>query len=322
MSTTEAPTKKLAGSPKATRAAFGEAILEFADRFPQMVVLDADLSKSTMTASFAKKYNHRHLQMGIAEANMIGTAAGLALVGKIPVMASFACFLVGRFETIRVSIGYNNANVKIIGTHAGLGIGEDGYTQMALEDLACLRSLPNMVLLQPADETETRQAVEWALAHQGPVYMRLTRQNLDPVHETGYRFAMGKADELLAGTQAMIFATGGTVKNALVAAQKLQQAGISCGAVNIHTIKPFDKDYITKITGGKMKLVVACEDHAPDGGLGSAVAEAMAELGCGMRLVRAAAKGYGESGTGVELYKKHGLDADSLVDLVKKNLKG
>src|SRR5437773_7608648 len=165
---------------KASRAAFGEALLELGARDPRIVTLDADLSKSTMTVKFAKKFPGRAFNLGIAESNMVGVAAGLALTGKIPFACSFACFVVGRFETIRMSVAYTNANVKIVGTHSGIAIGEDGYSQMGLEDIACIRSLPNVPIIQPADELETKQVIAFAVEHAGPLHLRPTRASLDP----------------------------------------------------------------------------------------------------------------------------------------------
>ncbi len=198
---------------KATRAAFGEALLELGARDERIVTLDADLSKSTMTAKFAKTYPQRAFNVGIAESNMIGIGAGLALTGRIPFVCSFACFVVGRFETIRISVAYTNANVKIVGTHAGIAIGEDGYSQMGLEDVACLRALPNVPIVQPADELEAKQAVAWAVEHQGPVYLRLTRQNLEAVSPADYRFQLGRWLTLRPGTDVTVIASGGTVFN-------------------------------------------------------------------------------------------------------------
>src|ERR671935_2500637 len=199
---------------KATRAAFGEALLELGARDERIVALDADLSKSTMTAKFAKTYPGRAFNLGIAESNMIGVGAGLALTGKIPFVCSFACFVVGRFETIRMSVAYTNANVKIVGTHVGVAIGEDGYSQMGLEDIACIRALPNVPIIQPADETETKQAVAYAAEHQGPLYLRLTRQNLEPVCSPDYRFQLGRWCLLRSGSDVTLISTGGTVFNA------------------------------------------------------------------------------------------------------------
>jgi transketolase len=274
-----------------------------------------------MTLGFAKKYPDRHFELGIAEANMIGTAAGLALAGKIPVLTSFACFVVGRFETVRISVAYNEANVKIVGTHAGLGIGEDGYTQMGLEDVACLRSLPNFTILQPADAAETHQALQWALTHSGPVYMRLTRQDLPPVHAaSGYRFEMGKAEELRPGNEAALFATGGCVHNALLAAELLARKGISASVSNFGTLMPADSRHILE-AGARARMIATVEDHSPRGGLGSAVAETLAEGACKARLIRLGAKGFGESGKASDLYRKHGLDPESIAATVEQALK-
>src|SRR6185295_19580910 len=207
---------------KASRAAFGEALLDLGARDPRIVTLDADLSKSTMTAKFAKAHPDRAFNVGIAESNMIGIGAGLALAGKIPFVCSFACFVVGRFETIRISVAYTNANVKIVGTHAGIAIGEDGYSQMGLEDIACIRALPNVPIIQPADDLETKQAIAFAVEHQGPIYLRLTRQNLDDVCPADYRFRPGTWLVLRPATDVTVIASGGTVFNALEAARRLQ----------------------------------------------------------------------------------------------------
>src|SRR2546425_2276811 len=203
---------------KATRAAFGEALLELGARDERIVTLDADLSKSTMTVSFAKKFPGRAFNLGIAESNMVGVAAGLALTGKIPFACSFACFVVGRFETIRISVAYTNANVKIVGTHSGIAIGEDGYSQMGLEDIACIRALPNVSIVQPADELETKQAIAYAVGHEGPLYLRLTRQNLDDVCPPDYRFRLGSWLVLRPGLDVTLIASGGPVKNCVDAA--------------------------------------------------------------------------------------------------------
>src|SRR5499425_1904480 len=212
---------------KASRAAFGEALLELGARDPRIVTLDADLSKSTMTAKFAKTYPERAFNLGIAESNMVGVGAGLALTGKIPFVCSFACFIVGRFETIRISVAYSSANVKIVGTHSGIAIGEDGYSQMGLEDIACLRALPNVPIIQPADEVETKQAIAYAVEHVGPLYLRLTRQNLEPVCPPGYRFQLGRWLTLRPGRDVTVIASGGTVFNALEAARSLESEGVS-----------------------------------------------------------------------------------------------
>jgi transketolase len=303
---------------KASRAAFGEALIELGARDERIVTVDADLSKSTMTAGFAKKYPERAFNVGIAESGMIGLAAGLALTGQVPFVCSFACFLVGRFETIRVSVAYTDAPVKLVGTHVGVAIGEDGYTQMGLEDIACLRSLPNIPIVQPADEIETRQAVAYAVGHAGPIYLRLTRQNLEPVHDAAYRFQLGKADVLRPGHDVSILATGGPLWNTLEAARKLAAEGIHAEVLNVATIKPLDEEAILR-SAGRTGHVVTVEDHSIHGGLGSAVAELLAEV-MPTPLKRIGVTTFGESGDLKGLYAKHGLDADGIAGSVRKFL--
>ena len=303
---------------KASRAAFGEALLDLGARDERIVTLDADLSKSTMTAKFGKTYPGRAFNVGIAESNMIGVAAGLALAGRIPFACSFACFLVGRFETIRVSVAYSQAPVKLVGTHVGVAIGEDGYSQMGLEDMACIRSLPNIPIVQPADEVETKQAVAWAVEHPGPVYLRLTRQNLEPVHGDGYRFQFGRAEVLRPGTDVSVLATGGPLWNALEAAKRLEADGIRAEVLNVATIKPLDEETILRSTG-KTGRVVTVEDHGIAGGLGGAVAELLGEA-MPTPLKRLGVMGFGESGDAKGLYAKHGLDVDGIARSIRKFL--
>ena len=303
---------------KASRAAFGEALLELGARDPRIVTLDADLSKSTMTARFAKAYPERGFNLGIAESNMVGVGAGLALTGKIPFVCSFACFVVGRFETIRISVAYTNANVKIVGTHSGIAIGEDGYSQMGLEDIACVRALPNVPIVQPADELETRQAVAYAVEHQGPLYLRLTRQNLEPVCPPDYRFQLGRWLTLRAGRDVTLVASGGTVFNALEAAGRLEADGISAEVLNAASIKPLDEDALVR-SAAKTRHVVTVEDHSIHGGLGGAVAETLAEA-LPTPVKRLGVTGFGESGDPKGLYVKHGLDPAGIATSVKKFL--
>jgi transketolase len=303
---------------KATRAAFGEALIDLGARDERIVTLDADLSKSTMTAKFAKTYPQRAFNVGIAESHMIGVGAGLALTGRIPFVCSFACFVVGRFETIRISVAYTNANVKIVGTHAGIAIGEDGYSQMGLEDIACLRALPNVVIVQPADELETKQAVAWAVEHQGPVYLRLTRQNLEAVSPVDYRFQLGRWTTLRPGADVTVIASGGTVYNALQAAARLDADGISAEVVNAASIKPLDEVALVG-SARRTKHVVTVEDHAIAGGLGGAVAETLAEV-LPTPLKRLGVTGFGESGDPKGLYAKHGLDPAGIAASIKKFL--
>jgi transketolase len=303
---------------KASRAAFGEALVELGAKDERIVTVDADLSKSTMTAKFAKAYPSRAFNVGIAESGMIGLAAGLALSGRVPFACSFACFLVGRFETIRVSVAYSNAPVKLVGTHVGIAIGEDGYSQMGLEDIACIRALPNIPIVQPADEIETKQAVAYAVDHAGPIYLRLTRQNLEPVHDDRYRFQLGRAGLLRPGTDVTILGTGGPLFNALEAAKKLATEGVNAEVLNIATIKPLDEEAILR-SAGKTGRVVTVEDHSIDGGLGSAVAEMLSEV-MPTPLKRIAVTTFGESGSPKGLYAKHGLDPDGIAKTVLKFL--
>ena len=310
---------------KATRESFGDAILEIGDKNANLVVLDADLSKSTMTQAFMKKFPARHLEMGIAEQNMIGIAAGLALSGKTPVLASFACFLIGRLETIRISAAYNQTNMKLVGTHAGIGIGEDGTSQMGLEDVAAMRALPHMTVLQPADDAETKQAVAWMIEHKGPVYLRLTRQKMADVHGADYKWQLNKIDVIWepakkpAKYQATIVASGGPVPHAVEAAKALEAKGFSVRVANASTLAPFDGDAIGRFAKDSQRLVAA-EDHNVNGGLGSAVCEALAERGLACPVVRVGLRDFGESATPEQLYQKYGLDAPALAEACLKNL--
>ena len=303
---------------KASRAAFGEALLDLGAKDPRIVALDADLSKSTMTAAFAKKFPDRAFNLGIAEANMIGVGAGLAMAGKIPFVASFACFLVGRFETIRISVAYTNANVKLVGTHVGVAIGEDGYSQMGLEDIACIRALPNIPVIQPADEVETKQVIAYAVEHQGPLYLRLTRQNLEPVSPASYQFRFGKWVRLREGTDVTLIASGGTVFPALEAAKQLEADGIQADVINAATIKPLDEEMLLA-SARRTGHVVTVEDHSISGGLGGAVTELLAE-GCPTLVRRIGVQGFGESGDLKGLYAKHGLDAAGIARTTRKFL--
>jgi transketolase len=303
---------------KASRAAFGEALLDLGAQDERIVTLDADLSKSTMTVGFAKKYPARAFNLGIAESNMIGVGAGLALTGRIPFACSFACFVVGRFETIRISVAYTNANLKIVGTHSGIAIGEDGYSQMGLEDVACIRALPNIGIIQPADELETRQAIAYAVEHQGPLYLRLTRQNLEPVCPPDYRFHYGRWLVLRPGQHVTLIGSGGPLFNCLEAARRLEADGISAEVINAACIKPLDEELLLR-SAGKTGHVVTVEDHSIAGGLGGAVAEVLAEV-MPTPVKRLGVQGFGESGDARGLYAKHGLDPAGIAASVKKFL--
>ncbi|MBI3299202.1 MAG: transketolase family protein [Elusimicrobia bacterium] len=313
--------------PKATRQSFGDALVRIGEKDSRLVVLDADLSKSTGTGGFLKKFPERHFEFGIAEQNMIGAAAGLALCGKVPVAASFSCFLIGRLETIRVAVAYNKTNVKLAGTHAGIGIGDDGTSQMGLEDVAAMRALPGMTVLQPADDLEARQMTEWMIAHDGPVFIRLTRQVVPDVHAEGYRFQLGKADVLHepaaakgeAKLQATVFASGGTVGPAVDAAKSLAARGFRVRVVNAGSLMPFDLEAPARAAAESQRIVTV-EDHNITGGLGSAVCEAVATSGLGCPVVRLGLESFGESASGAELYEKYGLSAEHIVEACLRNL--
>jgi transketolase len=294
---------------KATRDAFGEALVRVGERFPNVVALDADLSKSTKSELFAKKFPSRFFEMGIAEANMIGTGTGLALAGKIPFVCSFSCFVTGRFDQLKISVAYSQVNVRVIGSHGGIAVGDDGYSQQGLEDLS---------VINPADDLETESAVEYLCTYPGPAYLRTTRQKVERVNPEGYRFELGKAVELRkGGSDAVIFATGGEVYLALKAAESLGEAGLKVGVVNIHTLKPLDSAAVVA-AARKTKLVVTVEDHQIIGGLGSAVSEALAESAVGVRLLRVGIPDtFGESGSPEELLAKYKLDARGIAEQVR-----
>jgi transketolase len=294
---------------KATRESFGEALAEIGSD-PKHVVLDGDLMKSNMTVHFKEKHPDRFIEVGIAESNMIGVAAGLALSGKVAWASSFTCFLTGRLETVRMSIGYNEANVRLCGTHAGIGIGDDGASQMGLEDIAAMRALPNVDVVQPCDDIETRKAVDYLAEHEGPAFLRLTRQKLDDVNPKDYRFEFGKAVVLRDGSDVALFGTGATVHEALEAAEELDKDGISARVINIHTIKPIDATTIVAAASECNGRLITVEDHSVVGGLGSAVAEALAQSGTdGAKLTVLGTRDYGQSGSPEELYDAYGISA-------------
>ncbi len=305
---------------EATRVAFGRALLRLGASEPRLVVLDADLASSTQTRAFAERYPERFLQVGIAEGNMVGVAAGLALAGKIPVAASFACFLTGRFEQIRVSVAYNRANVKLVGTHAGIGIGEDGYSQMATEDVALMRSLPNVAIINPADGREAEAAVEYMIAHDGPVYLRLTRQKVADVSPADSGFRFGRGVVLREGSDLVIVASGAVVGHALEAADLLARDGIQAAVLNIHTIKPIDAALLLE-WASRVGRLLTVEDHSIHGGLGSAVCEVVCEGGPAV-VHRHGVRDFGESGSAEALYRKHQLDGAGIAAKGREILEG
>lgn len=303
---------------QATREAYGKALLTLGAGNPDVVVLDADLSKSTKTADFGKQYPERFFNMGIAESNLIGTAAGLAAAGKIPFASTFAIFAVGRaFEQIRNSVAYPKLNVKIAATHAGITVGEDGGSHQAVEDVAIMRAVPNMTVLVPADGEETRQAVLAAAQYYGPVYIRMGRLDVPLLFGEDYHFEIGKANVLKEGTDAAIMANGVMVSLALEAAAELEEQGISVSVVNVASVKPLDEETIVQVAQ-KTKAVVTAEEHNIIGGLGSAVAELLAEKQP-TPMVRVGLKDtFGESGKPAELLEKYGLTKESISRAVQE----
>lgn len=302
----------------ATRKAFGMALAKFGEKYPNVVCFDADLAKSTMSGLFAEKYPDRFIEMGIQEANMIGTAAGMSFTGKIPFICSFGAFVTGRFDQIRMSIGYAKANVKIIGTHSGVAIGEDGHSQMGLEDLALMRSIPGIVVLQPATAKETEEMIEWAINHEGPVYLRLTRQGVEDIEMDNFR--VGIYPQIKEGKDVAFLGTGGVLHDCLLAANELSEQNIMNPAVyNAHTVKPLNNDLMRKIATNYQTIVVF-EDHTTLGGTGSAVAEWMSEhADTPRRVIRYGVKDvFGESGTPEALLNKHGLTKEKIVEYFSK----
>lgn len=302
----------------ATRDAYGEALKELGGINKNIVVLDADLSGSTKTSVFKEAYPDRFFNAGISEQSLMGTAAGLAAAGKTPFASTFAVFASGRaFEIIRNSICYPKLNVKIAATHAGLTVGEDGATHQAIEDLSLMRSLPNMVVLNPADGVETKKCIQKAAEYKGPVYIRLGRSKVPVIFEEDYDFQIGKGAMLKDGKDVTIIATGIMVGKALEARELLEKEGISARVINISTIKPIDKDIIIK-AAKETKGIVTAEEHSIIGGLGSAVAEVVVE-NCPVKVERIGVNDtFGESGTGEALLEKYGLTAENIYEKAKK----
>lgn len=303
----------------ATRDAYGEALKELGKINKDVVVLDADLSKSTKTAEFQKDYPERFFNVGIAEQNLIGTAAGLATTGKIPFASSFAMFATGRaYEIIRNSVAYPKLNVKVAATHAGLTVGEDGASHQALEDLSLMRTIPNMVVINPADGVEAKAAILKAAEYQGPVYIRLGRSKVPGIFdESQYSFEIGKGIMVEDGTDVTIVATGIMVSMALEAKKLLSEDGINARVINIHTIKPIDKDIIIA-AARETGAIVTAEEHNIIGGLGSAVAEVIVEAQP-VPMERVGVKDtFGESGNSDDLLVKYGLTSQSIVEACKK----
>ncbi len=303
---------------KATRESYGEALAELSSEYPDLIVLDADLAAATKTGIFKKACPERFFDCGIAEANMMGVAAGIASTGKKVFASSFAMFAAGRaFEIVRNSIGYPHLNVKIGATHAGISVGEDGATHQCNEDIALMRTIPGMTIINPADDVEAKAAVKAALDFEGPVYMRFGRLAVPVFNDKDtYKFELGKGIELCEGNDVTIVATGLMVNEALQAADKLAAEGINARVINIHTIKPLDKDIICK-AARETGVIVTAEEHSVIGGLGSAVAETVTEC-CPVPVVKVGVNDvFGHSGPAVELLKEFGLSADNIAEKVK-----
>lgn len=307
----------------ATRAAYGEALVALAEEYPELVVLDADLSGSTMTKGFAKAHSDRFFNIGIAEANMTGIAAGLAACGKKPFTNTFAMFAAGRaFEQVRNSIAYPRLNVKVVGSHGGLSVGEDGATHQCIEDYAIMRAIPNMMVLSPCDGPEMRLAVKALLDYDGPAYLRLGRLAVESVTDSipGYSFRLGKGAVLRDGADATVIATGMMVQMALQAARTLAEEGVSVRVVDMHTIKPLDYELVLK-AALETRCIVTAEEHTVIGGLGSAVAEFLAEH-CPVPVLRHGVHDeFGRSGKAQAVLEAYGLTPAGIADQVRQALK-
>lgn len=304
----------------ATRESYGNALAELGKVNPDVVVFDADLAGATKTGVFKKAFPERHFDCGIAESNMVGLAAGIATTGKIPFVSSFAMFVAGRaFEQVRNSVGYPHLNVKIGATHAGISVGEDGATHQCNEDIALMRSIPGMVVINPCDDIEAKQAVFAAAEHVGPVYLRFGRLAVPVVNGEDYKFEIGKGVTLKEGNKVTLIATGLMVARALDAAKELEEKGISTRVINIHTIKPIDRDIIIK-AAKETDLIVTCEEHSVIGGLFSAVTEVTSlETPCKVVPV-AVMDTFGKSGPAAELLDVFGLNAENIVKKVMENI--
>ena len=313
--------KKLDNTKKiATRESYGKTLLELGREHEDIMVLDADLAASTKTSVFRKEFPDRHINCGIAESNMMGVAAGLATCGFVPFVSSFAMFATARpYEQIRNSIAYPHLNVKICASHAGLSVGEDGATHQCIEDIALMNFMPGMIVISPSDDIEACAAVRAAYAIKGPVYMRLGRLAVPVINtDPSYKFELGKGVKLRDGSDVTLIATGLEVAYAVEAAEMLKAAGISASVINIHTIKPIDRDIIIS-EAAKTSKIVTIEEHSTMGGLGSSVADVLCEEGTGARLLKIGVDNcFGESGPALELLHKFGLDAEGITASVRK----
>ena len=304
----------------ATRDSYGNALAALGKKYDNLVVLDADLATATKTGIFKKEFPERHIDCGIAESNMMGIAAGLATTGMIPFASGFAMFAAGRaFEQVRNSIGYPHLNVKIGATHAGISVGEDGATHQCNEDIALMRTIPGMTIINPSDDVEAKAAVESAFEMDGPVYLRFGRLAVPVINDNPeYKFELGKGITLNEGNDLTIIATGLCVAESLEAAKKLEEDGISTRVINIHTIKPLDDKLIKKAAHETGKIVTV-EEHSIIGGLGSAVCDCLAQNFSGSVLKIGIEDTFGESGPADELLKKYGLDSEGIYRKIKNN---
>lgn len=301
----------------ATREAYGSALAELIVENKNVVVLDADLTKSTKTADAKNACPERHFNMGIAEGNMMSVAAGMAASGKIVYASSFAMFATGRaFEQVRNSICYPHLNVKICGTHAGITVGEDGASHQSVEDIAIMRAIPNMMVIQPSDAEETKQVIKAISKYDGPVYVRLGRSAVEDVHDTSYKFEIGKGEIIKQGQDIAVIATGMMVQEAIKAAQTLSEQGVNITVVNMPTIKPLDEELVVSIA--KTHKIITCEEHSVIGGLGSAVAELLVKKQPTYVHMIGLQDTFGESGTPAALLEKYGLNAKAIVEKVKE----
>ena len=302
----------------ATRDSYGNMLAELGAQHEDIVVLDADLAAATKTGVFKNAYPERFIDCGIAECNMIGVAAGLAASGKVPFASSFAMFAAGRaFEQVRNSVGYPHLNVKIGATHAGISVGEDGATHQCNEDIALMRTIPGMVVINPSDDVEAKAAVRAAYEHNGPVYLRFGRLAVPVINDRpDYKFELGKGVTLREGKDVAVIATGLPVNNCLEAAEKLAKDGINAKVINIHTIKPLDEEIVIA-AAAECGKVVTVEEHSVIGGLGSAVCDVLSEKAPTKVMKIGINDTFGESGPAVELLKKYGLDTDSIYEKIK-----
>lgn len=299
------------------RGTYGKTLADLGKSMDNLVVLDADLAKSTKTITFAKEFKDRFIDMGLAEQDMVSTAAGISLTDKVVFASSFCVFLSGRvYDQVRQSVCYNNANVKLVGTHAGLGVGEDGATHQSLEDIALMRPLPNMRVIVPADSVETDQVIRYVANEPGPFFVRLTRSDLPIVHDEQYQYEFGKASVLREGSDCAIFAIGAMVGKAIDAADQLKSKGINCSVINLSTIKPFDEDCVLKYAKQCGK-VLTVEDHSVYGGLGSTVAEFLAQNHPVKMKLMGTCNQFGKSGSPEELYCCYGLAVDDILEEIQ-----